>query len=172
MTVEKGPKNAAAGGPDAAPHSHDGKGASVGPKDLWLGLTCFLVGAAIVSLLQLLGVGPLAKIQASGGTDAFAISYLMAQVVERAIEPFSNLKVGQKNIWGHSSAMRTVSLGGLASAMAMVACFFTTGIFAIAGITFTVGGRVPDAILTGLLISGGTKALHDLIGTLQKAKSG
>jgi hypothetical protein len=66
-----------------------------------------------------------------------------------------------------------LSLWGFSSFLGMILSYFTVGLFAIVGMTFSGGlwGHAFDAILSGVIIGGGTKPLHDLIEYLQAPKS-
>lgn len=70
-------------------------------------------------------------------------------------------------------AQRMFSLWGFSSFLGMILSYFTVGLFAIVGMTFSGGlwGHAVDAILSGVIIGGGTKPLHDLITYLQAPKS-
>jgi hypothetical protein len=68
---------------------------------------------------------------------------------------------------------RVISIWGFSSFLGMVLSCFTFGLFQIIGITFIGGlaGHALDAFLSGVIIGGGTKPLHDVIGYLQESKS-
>jgi hypothetical protein len=69
-------------------------------------------------------------------------------------------------------SQRMISIWGFSSFLAIILSYFTFGLFKIIGITFPgdLFGHALDAILSGVIIGGGTKPLHDLIGYLQEAK--
>ncbi len=71
------------------------------------------------------------------------------------------------------NAQRMFSIWGFSSALGIVLSYLTVGLFAIVGITFRgdLMGHAIDAILSGVIIGGGTKPLHDLIEYLQAPKS-
>ena len=132
------------------------------------------------------------------GVSQFAVLYVLAQLVERTVEPFSDSealfgsdqkeaaasdkkagkKAGKKAAPGTGSTTvseqnaRTIGLWLLASAFGIVLCYFTIGLFQMVGVSFSVwGGHTLDAILSGVIVGGGTKPLHDLIGYIEKSSS-
>jgi hypothetical protein len=143
----------------------------------------------------------------------------MAQVIERAVEPFSEVDLTHAHTGGglfsdtdaitmlqvvikdlqnkkdkdkeeesrlaryqglldKLQAKRTIAFWGLTSLMGMILSYFTSGLFEIVGATFqtiviagaNITGHAIDSILSGMIIGGGTKPLHDLIGYLESAK--
>jgi hypothetical protein len=61
---------------------------------------------------------------------------------------------------------RAISLWCLASAIGIILCYLTVGLFQVVGILFvwsSIAGHLGDAVLSGLIVGGGTKPLHDLI---------
>jgi hypothetical protein len=69
---------------------------------------------------------------------------------------------------------RMFSIWGFSSFLGMLLAYFTFGLFAIVGITINpigaVTGHAFDAIISGVIIGGGTKPLHDVIEYLQDPK--
>ncbi len=137
-----------------------------------------LMGVALLLVLvgPIVGWGSAVKqpVQPITGVSLFAIFYLMAQVVERAVEPFSNseklfAKTQKVTPSGDESLQwkRTAMLWCFASALGIILCYFTLGLFQMVSVTFTWGGHSLDALLSGVIIGSGTKPLHDLIGFIQ-----
>ena len=159
---------ASAEGSDSSTPASGGQGTApqtVSPYAFGGGLLFFALGIGITALLQYESVGALATIKASGAGDAFAVIYLLSQTIERVVEPFTNWWP----VKGLNSTERMLFLGGVTAMLGTIACFLTTGIFAIVGVTFTFWGRFPDAVLSGLLMAGGTKSLHDVISYVSKS---
>jgi hypothetical protein len=161
------------------------------------GLALILVASIFVILNSLIGVGPVVTIQISEGITAFAVAYLMAQFIERAVEPFSDAsifgdterieKLRKKKKRSpeedleldKSDTKRVCVFWGLTSAWGIILCYFTVGLFEVVGVFFqppvegaAITGHAIDSIFSGIIVGGGTKPLHDLISYLQKAKQG
>ena len=69
---------------------------------------------------------------------------------------------------------RVVSVWCLASAIGILMCYVTVGLLKTIGVTFTfstIGGHYWDAIISGILVGGGTKPLHDLINLFDNSSS-
>ena len=68
---------------------------------------------------------------------------------------------------------RAISLWGLSSLLGIVLSYFTMGLFQLVGTTLVWGlwGHAIDSIISGVIIGGGTKPLHDVIEYLQDPKS-
>jgi len=146
----------------------------------WKGFVIFLILLGIVGLLYLHNTGSLVSsltISAgatSAGVSIFAVLYVLAQVDERVVEPFSNWNwFGGHDVpnatspadISHNSA-RVVSLWFLASGIGIFLCYITVGLFGIIGITFSgslLQGHLIDSIISGIIIGAGTKPLHDFI---------
>jgi hypothetical protein len=62
----------------------------------WFGLFLVLLATVLVVLLSLAGRGSIVTIQQKEGISVFAVFYLMAQFIERAVEPFSEMKLQTK----------------------------------------------------------------------------
>jgi hypothetical protein len=173
----------------------------------WLAVVLILIACVSVIILSLAGMGTGISITAKSGISAFAVAYLMAQVIERAVEPLSEKKVQgdstaklfgdtdqikalrnlgdkrttqQKEELEKWNAKRAIAIWGVTSFLGIFLCFFTVGLFDIVGVTFqpvaiagrTITGHTFDSILSGMIVGGGTKSLHDLIGYLQAGKTG
>jgi len=181
----------------------------------WFGLSLILLATVLVVLFSLAGRGPFVTIQLKEGISVFAVSYLMAQFIERAVEPFSEIKLRKKSeakLFSDTErinnlretinnlsekkgsqeaekklaekeldkyeAKRVIALWGLTSFLGILLCYFTVGLFEIVGVSFqplavasrTITGHTFDSILSGMIVGGGTKTLHDLIGYIEKEK--
>lgn len=154
------------------------------------------------------------------GLSVFAIAYIQAQFIERIVEPFSEVKITRKGLFGKTdeiitrkrkiatnklkmeslalkpdmrhevdsledesnkeskvydkeSAKRVYSFWGLNSLLGMILVYFTVGLFETLGANFSINaaqGHFWDALFSGVVIGGGTKPLHDLIGYIQNQK--
>jgi hypothetical protein len=146
------------------------------------GILLLLLATVIVTVLSYAGVGSLLKqpITPVTGVSQFAVIYLMAQIVERVVEPFSNMPIFGESVKlqpadkklsdkekEDEQKPRTFSLWCFASFIAVIMCYFTAGLFQLAGVPFATGGHAVDSVLSGAIIGSGTKPLHDLIGYLQ-----
>jgi hypothetical protein len=144
----------------------------------------YLVGFGILAIAVVLvviaffsGIGSVVSnpISAVSGMSTFAVFYLMAQFIERFIEPFSNSTVlGDKDEDGgpRLKSARFISLWCIASGLGIILCYFTVGLFQVVGISFAVsaaGGHFWDAILSGVVVGAGTKPLHDFINLIDKS---
>lgn len=73
---------------------------------------------------------------------------------------------------------RIMSFWGFNSMLGMVLVYYTVGFFATLGDPlrtvslggYAVAGSALDAMISGVIVGGGTKPLHDLIQTLQSSK--
>jgi len=150
------------------------------------GLVFVLVGVLIAFLLPLWKTGPFLTIAPKAGVSAFAVAYLDAQLIERLIEPinkhFGNNneidklrkqqnskeknKQNSKELTDYET-QRAFSIWGFASLLGIVLCYFTVGLYATVGGTFTAPllpyGYALDSIFSGIIVGGGTKPLHDVI---------
>jgi len=144
------------------------------------GLFLLVLATFAVAGLSLAGYGSLIKqpIPTITGVSQFAVFYLMAQLVERIVELFSDFSGFGASQKGYSAAgaaaqdplqqARTISLWFFASALGVILSYLTVGLFQMVGVVFAgSGGHAVDAWLSGVIIGGGTKPLHDLIGYLQ-----
>jgi len=100
------------------------------------------------------------------GFILFTGFYVAAQAVERLLEFV--LPPGQGT--PKAKADRTVIVAGFALVLG-VALSLALGLRFISAIGVGSPARWLDVFVTGLVIAGGTKPLHDLIGTIEKAKS-
>jgi hypothetical protein len=145
-----------------------------------VGFAALVISVVIVVILYLAGIGTQIHIPITSvsGVSIFAIFYLMAQFDERVVEPFSNIP---QLFGGHDEAKkddknkaRAVSLWCLASGIGIILCYLTIGLLQVVGVSFalsTNGGHFWDAIISGVIIGGGTKPLHDLINLFDTSSS-
>jgi hypothetical protein len=180
------------------------------------GLVLIILAIVLVVLLSMAGRGPVVTIQLKEGISVFAVFYLMAQFIERVVEPFSEIKRPMKEktdpkkkantgaLFSDTErikilrkevditpdeeketeldkldAKRVIAMWGLTSFLGILLCYFTVGLFEVVGVSFhslavagrTITGHTVDSILSGMIVGGGTKPLHDLIGYIEKAQS-
>jgi hypothetical protein len=186
----------------------------------WFGFVLVIVAVVLTVLLSLARIGPFVTIQLKEGISVFAVAYLMAQFIERAIEPFSEMKLQPKEskdttdktnyraLFSDTDKIRSlrvditepqdakakekkqkaleklekkrsIAMWGLASLLGILLSYSTVGLFEIVGVNFqslavggsAITGHTVDAILSGMIVGGGTKGLHDLIGYFEKEKN-
>jgi hypothetical protein len=142
-----------------------------------LGIALILLAVVLVILLSLAGSGPVVTIQIKEGISVFAVAYIMAQLIERAVEPFSEIKIGEEKkpeaklfsdtdtIKGLRSlgddrsdkqdseldkldAKRVTAMWGLTSFLGILLCYFTVGLFEVVGVYFQ-SLAVAGRIITG-----------------------
>jgi hypothetical protein len=90
-----------------------------------------------------------------------------AQAVERLIE--SVLPPGGES--AQAKADRAIVVGGIALLLG-IALRLILGLRFLSAVEVQSPPRWLDVFVTGLVIAGGTKPLHDLIGTIEKSKAG
>ena len=135
----------------------------------------------------------------AAGLNMFALFYVVAQAIERLLEPISNFVYSPVPATNqrdqkvaaflsdpqHSTAKqaadaqaaldtvranRAVIFWAIATIISMGAsAWFKLYFLHLVGITGV--GRVPELFATGLIIGSGTKPLHDLISRIQKAST-
>jgi hypothetical protein len=170
-----------------------------GPDALWVGLGYLLLIVGLVlgwALWKLIDPKPLV---AAAGFSIFAPLYILAQGIERLIEPFSKFfgsaggTTKEQAEDGRNAAFAAWKQGTATSTQAAAAqalvnqirrnsAVFAWGLASLLGMIASgcfgifllaaCGFDVPafwDIALTGLAIGSGTKPLHDLIGNIQKA---
>lgn len=110
------------------------------------------------------------SLQASAGFTQFAAFYVAAQLIERFMEPVT----WPLSRWGRTAdemkSNRTAVIFSLTLALSVI-------VSSLSGLHFleAVGMTAPtfvDNFATGLIISGGTKPLHDFISYVQQSKDG
>jgi hypothetical protein len=130
---------------------------------------------AKIVAIGLLGVGTLLAILIHGkhssfepkqGFVLFTGFYVAAQAVERLIEIVLPEGAGT----AQAKAERVLVIGGVAFVLGVVASL-VLGLRFLSAVQVSTPPRWLDVVVTGLVISGGTKPLHDLIGLIQNAKS-
>jgi len=143
------------------------------------GIIALVISLIIVAILYAGGIGTQIHlpITPASGVSIFAIFYLMAQFDERLVEPFSN----SWPFGGHDDpkdqaqkSARVVSLWCLASGIGIVLCYVTVGLMQEVGVSFvlsTAVGHFWDAVISGVIVGGGTKPLHDLINLFDNSSS-
>jgi hypothetical protein len=141
------------------------------------GVAWIAAAIAIVALSNYWSVGSQIKLPflAVSGVSTFAIFYILAQFVERVTEPISNSSwFGQSKkvkdaseIDQKDQSARTIALWCAASALGIVLCYYTVGLFEVVGVSFlSNGSHLIDALLSGVIVGAGTKPVHDLIGLI------
>jgi hypothetical protein len=98
----------------------------------------------------------------------FATLYILAQGVERLVEPFSVWKLFGDPSTTDGKRKRTIWLWVVSSAIGILACFiFNVDFFSAAKV---VGGTTPpplNIVISGIIVGSGTKPVHDLITSIQ-----
>ncbi len=131
--------------------------------------------AARLIAYTLLGGGLLAAILIHGKHAAFKPAqgfvlftgfYVAAQAVERLLEFVLPPGGGT----AEAKADRALIVAGLALLLG-VALSLALGLRFLSAVQVGTSPRWLDVFITGLVIAGGTKPLHDLIGTIEKAKT-
>jgi hypothetical protein len=162
--------------------------------------------AVVVGWLAVLGLHGLQPanfpmpLKVSGDVATFALFYVAAQAIERAIEPFSNLILRTDTVKkqldsfvatalasgsqtdGENAAKkqdelnkkrgeRALALWAVATILGILLSGFT-GLYFVNAILSKDSdfSRPLDVLITGLVIGGGSKPLHDLITNVQKTK--
>lgn len=127
---------------------------------------------------------------AAEGVSVFALVYVLAQGVERLVEivlavvesvaksigkevaPTTKvlaIKANSKDEAESAEADTRALAFGLALGSAFVACsYFEVGLLKLIGVTELEGW--VDRFVSGLIVAGGSKPLHDLITKVQKSK--
>jgi hypothetical protein len=161
-------------------------------KYVWIGYGVVLVGIGAAVYLAFHFNSP--PIVVGEGFAPFAVLYIVAQGLERLLQPASEIYAGGKEkkeikadlLAGKDTpenrrkllqleADRAVIFWAVASILALLACGFL-GLGLIQSIANVGGGNVPDwfnaidIVITGLAVGAGTKPLHDLIGVIQNTK--
>lgn len=153
----------------------------------------------IVVVLQIGGLRPAEAAVMAAGMNVFALLYVATQGTERLLEPLMSLDwtkpkkviardvaVAQAASSGHPPdlraaadkqaelerwrANRTMVAWALATTLGMIASS-ATGIYLLQMVvTSPQEPRALDILLTGLVVGGGSKPLHDLITRVQSSK--
>ncbi len=122
-----------------------------------------LVGLALAILVK----GEAAAFVPKQGFVLFTGFYVAAQAVERLIEFV--LPPGGES--AQAKADRAIVVGGIALLLG-IALSLILGLRFLSAVEVQSPPRWLDVFVTGLVIAGGTKPLHDLIGTIEKSKAG
>src|SRR5581483_504094 len=96
------------------------------------------------------------------GVSVFALLYILAQSIERTLEPASDL-----GVFG-SKAQKPVRMWAAATFLAMLGCG-GLGVFLLHAVGLSTVPSAVDIGITGLAVGSGTKPLHDLISNIQKS---
>lgn len=138
----------------------------VKPPAFWTKVvTWVLLGIGVV--LAVLIHGKHSTFQPKQGFVLLAGFYVAAQSVERLLEIVLPAGAGT----AQAKAERVLVIGGLAFVLG-IAASLALGLRFLSAVQVTSPPRWLDVVVTGLVISGGTKPLHDLIGVIEKAKTG
>ena len=117
------------------------------------------------------------------GISIFALLFIMAQALERFMEPFTEFvptpekpnaeavknDPAKKEEVKAIEQQRTIFIWGITSFLAMLASA-VLGVYLLRTIGATEAPLWADITVTGLAVGAGTKPLHDLIKRLEKAK--
>lgn len=166
-----------------------------------IGFGIIVVSILIVAVLDLLRVGWSLHnyTPAFTGVSIFAVLYILAQFVERVVDPFSNTKyfgqleqddaggkaAGGKAAEGKAAGAkansddkykqaRIASMWCFASGVGIILCYVTLGLLQVIGYpsaTTSYPTHLGDAILSGIIIGAGTKPLHDLINLFDNSSN-
>jgi hypothetical protein len=164
------------------------------PKPKWVAISYVAVAVGAVIALILRPHVDVPKIEIDEGFTALAVLYIVAQAIERLMQPATELTAGAKakkeakeeirkgeNTLANKEkvlqieADRAVCFWAVATILALAACL-VLGLGLIQSIAAIGGGDVPslfkavDLLITAIAIGAGTKPLHDLIGTIQNSK--
>ena len=118
------------------------------------------------------------------GISLFALLFIMAQALERFMEPFTEFLPGPKKPDEAAieadpkkkyeakevEQQRAIFIWGFSSFLAMVASAFL-GVFLLHTIGVTSTPLPVDIVITGLVVGAGTKPLHDLIKRIEGGKT-
>jgi hypothetical protein len=132
--------------------------------------TGIIAAAALIVValvLSLLPWGDETGFMPTSDFKLFAGFYIVAQALERLLEVFARVFVPGNSATDKGD--RAIVLGGV-SVVAAVIASKALGLYFLAAVGVDNPHRGVDAFVTGLLIGGGTKALHDLILRIEKGK--
>ena len=113
------------------------------------------------------------------GINIFAVFFIMAQALERLLEPITHFLPGQDKpsegenceaIAADLRRQRSTLIWALASFLGMLSSAYL-GVFILRAIGVTSAPLWIDITVTGLAVGAGTKPLHDLISRIEKAKN-
>jgi hypothetical protein len=160
---------------------------SLYPNDIHtarFGFALIGLGTLIVIVFSLGGVGSFVTITPQIGISVFAVAYLMAQFIERIVEPFSEagqkekrperkpfgdtrlikylrkkgaIDEGEESILDRMKTKRVISMWGLTSFLGILLCYGTVGLFELSGIHFdsaVIGSRTISGHAFDSMFSG------------------
>jgi hypothetical protein len=122
---------------------------------------------AVALIVSLLPWGDETGFMPTSDFKLFAGFYIVAQALERLLEVFARVFVPGNTATDKGD--RAIVLGGI-SVVAAVIASKALGLYFLAAVGVDDPHRGVDAFVTGLLVGGGTKALHDLILRIEKGK--
>ena len=131
------------------------------------GIIAAAVLLLVALLLALLPWGDETGFMPTSDFKLFAGFYIVAQALERLLEVFARVFVPGSSATDKGD--RAMVLGGV-SVVAAVIASKALGLYFLAAVGVDDPHRGVDAFVTGLLVGGGTKALHDLILRIEKGK--
>lgn len=185
--------------PAAAPPASDSAVAVKLRFALGAPIAVALCWAAILAWFSAAKTTYVPPLQVNDGASAFALFYVAAQAIERAIEPFTNVVLNTAPAKSHLAAAVAAALttssetdGQTAAqkqdeldqlrgersllwwAVATIAGMWVSaalGLYFVGAIVkSSTAGLIPvDILITGLVVGGGSKPLHDLISNVQKS---
>jgi len=162
-----------------------------------IGIGIIIVSILIVVVLDSLRIGWSLQnyTPAFTGVSVFAVLYILAQFVERVVDPFSNTSyfghleqdgaagkaAGTKAAGGKANSdddkykqARIASMWCFASGVGIILCYLTLGLLQVIGYpaaTTSYPTHVGDAVMSGIIIGAGTKPLHDLINLFDNSSN-
>jgi hypothetical protein len=113
------------------------------------------------------------------GISIFAVLFIMAQAIERLLEPFTHILPGQDKptegdnceaISADLRRKRSNIIWAMASLLGMLSSAYL-GVFLLHAIGVASAPPLLDIAVTGMAIGAGTKPLHDLISKIEKSKN-
>ena len=131
------------------------------------GIIAAAVLLLVALLLALLPWGDETGFMPTSDFKLFAGFYIVAQALERLLEVFARVFVPGSSATDKGD--RAMVLSGV-SVVAAVIASKALGLYFLAAVGVDDPHRGVDAFVTGLLVGGGTKALHDLILRIEKGK--
>lgn len=134
-----------------------------------------IVAAALLLLALVLAwlfnAGSTTGVQAKPGFDALVAFYVVTQAIERVIEVIfwvweivdPDLKADERKVLG-------LALGTLLGVIVSSAfgLYFLGAVTTFDDAGGGGGNRILDVLVTGLVIAGGSKPLHDLVSVIEK----
>jgi hypothetical protein len=141
----------------------------------WLGLAMLLAAAAIAFIVGDGGTAPF--FQPSEWFILLAGFYVAAQAVERLLQPLAEIIPPRAQSGAGKAVENLRAKNDRAIILLGLACLAGVALSAGAGLYFldaiSASKEPPrglDIFVTGLIIAGGTKPLHDLISRIEKSK--